>query len=202
MVNNNKKMKNSKKAQMKNKNIFQLLHKKDGQMKIQQMSFMLIAVFLFFALVGMMVLTVSMNKRYTEALLLEEKNAVLLASKIANSPEFSCGGAYGTEKTDCIDLDKVMVLKDEDRIKNYKDFWGVSDIEIKKIYPEPKIVIECTKENYPACNLIKVTNSGSEEGVARQNFVALCRKEKYKEEIVNKCELGIIMIKYQRPGKE
>lgn len=186
-------VKKYKKQNMQNKS-------KRGQMKIQQMSFMLIAVFLFFALVGMIVVTVKMNEIKNEASRLEGQNAKLLASKIANSPEFSCGEVYGTEKTDCIDLDKAMVLKNN--INKYTNFWGVSNIEIRKVYPKwtSQQDRECTSSNYPDCNLIKLI-SNSESGMDYSNFVALCRKEKYKNDIVNKCELGIIIIRYEKAGE-
>ena len=76
---------------------------KRGQMKIQQMSFMLIAVFLFFALVGMIVLGFMLGNLKNNATTLKEQNAMLLASRMASSPELWCGEVYGREKTDCID---------------------------------------------------------------------------------------------------
>jgi hypothetical protein len=169
-----------------------------AQMKIQQMSFLLIAVFLFFALVGMIVITVVMGNITDSATILKEKNAQLLASKIANSPEFSCGEVYGTQKSDCIDADKVMVLKENINVNEYTaGFWGVSGIEIRRLYPKWTLQnnIECTKANYPKCNVIILIKS--EEGFGTSNYVALCRKERYNGEIVNKCEMAEIVIKYE-----
>jgi hypothetical protein len=168
--------------------------KKKAQMKIQQMSFLLIAVFLFFALVGMVVVTVMMSDIKNSATDLREQNAKLLASKIANSPEFSCGYVYGDKKSDCIDEDKVMVLKDN--IDKYKNFWGVSSIEIRRIYPKWTLTKdkECTETNYPNCNIITLISS---QGFDKSNYVALCRKEKYRGEIVNKCEMAKIIIRYE-----
>ncbi len=202
-----------KKAQMKNKNIFQLLHKKSGQMKIQQMSFMLLGVFLFFALVGMIILTVKFSDLKQSATDLKEQNALLLVTKLANSPEFSCGEVFGTQKTDCIDWDKVMILKEN--INKYSGFWGVSNIEIRRVYPENKEIecrtnadcasdicvrgectVECTQLNYPKCNLITLIDKPS-LGYSKSNFVALCRKEKYNEEIVNKCEMAKLIVRYE-----
>ena len=72
---------------------------KKAQMKIQQMSFMIVAVFLFLSMVGMVVLTLKLSETRSDATKLQEQNAMLLASKIANSPEFSCENAYyDTEK--------------------------------------------------------------------------------------------------------
>ena len=163
---------------------------KSGQMKIQQMSFLIIAVFIFLAMVGMIVLTVK-----NSATELREQNAKLLVSKLASSPEFSCGEAYGSPgKTDCIDEDKIMALKDN--INKYTGFWRVSNIQIRRIYPSQSNDIECTPSNYPKCNVINlITNSP--EGIGQSNFVALCRKETYGGEFVNVCEMAKLIVWYE-----
>jgi len=186
---------------------------KKAQMKIQQMSFLLIAVFMFFALVGMIVITVMLSNIKDSVTNLREQNAKLLASRIANSPEFSCGESFGEQKTDCIDLDKVMVLKDN--IGKYKNFWGVTNIEIRKDYPLAIVgrqpvtgERECTKDpsatypspTYPNCNYIQLLNGANDAGKTgfdTSNFVALCRKQSYRGEVVNKCEIGKIIIRYE-----
>ena len=164
-----------------------------GQLKIQQMAFMLMAVTLFFILVGLFVLVIRFSGLRKSAEILEEENAVLLISKIANSPEFSCEESFGSGKTNCIDSDKVMVLKEH--IGKYFGFWGVSNIEIRKIYPKMSET-ECNLGNYPNCNLIKITSSEL-EGVGIANFVSLCRKESFEGEVFDKCELGKIIISYK-----
>ena len=142
-----------------------------AQLKIQQMAFMLIALTLFFVLVGIFVLSVYMSNLKGTASTLEGKNAMLLVSKLADSPEFSCGESFNGRKTDCIDEDKVMVLKEN--IKKYSDFWGVENIEIRKIYPISEAV-ECTLKNYPNCSIIKIRKGNISSEFS--NFVSLCRK--------------------------
>ena len=178
-------------AQSKKQEIFSLSSKR-GQMKIQQMSFMIIAVFIFFALVGMVILTVKFSDLKSSATKLEEENAMLLVTKLANSPEFSCEESFGTQKTDCIDADKVMMLKEN--INKYSEFWGVSNIEIRKIYPKNRN-ITCTIENYPNCDTIKLVNKGI-SGFDRSNFVAWCRKENYNGMIQTKCEMARLAVSY------
>ncbi|MFH1311293.1 MAG: hypothetical protein ABIH65_02715 [Nanoarchaeota archaeon] len=164
---------------------------KKAQMKIQQMAFMLIAVTLFFVLVGMFFVMIVFSNVNKTAGLLEEENAILLVTKLANSPEFSCEYAFGGQKISCVDSDKVMALKNN--INKYSGFWGVSGIEIRKIYPESSR-IECTSENYPNCDEIRIIkNSGT--GVS--NFVALCRKENIDNVIKDKCELAKIIVYYE-----
>lgn len=163
---------------------------KKAQMKIQQMVFMLIAVTLFFVLVGLFFIMVVFSGAKESAALLEERNALLLVSKLANSPEFRCGDAFGGVKINCIDSDKAMALKSN--INRYTNFWGVDGIKIKKIYPEEDEV--CTFENYPDCGeIILITGRGT--GVS--NFVALCRKKNIEGQIHDKCELARIIVYYE-----
>ncbi len=164
---------------------------KKAQLKIQQMAFMLIAVTLFFALISVFVLGFRLSGAKGSANLLAEEGAMMLATKIANSPEFSCGKSFGNQ-VDCVDADKVMALKKD--ISKYSDFWDVSSIEIRTIYPEGDEI--CTSENYPNCNRILI---GEQEiaGTYVPNFVSLCRKESIEDQPYNKCELALIMVAYE-----
>ncbi len=166
---------------------------KSGQLKIQQMAFMLMAITLFFVLVGMFVLIVKFSGLKESATALEEKNAMLLATKLANSPEFSCGESFGGSRVNCIDADKVMMLKEN--INKYAGFWGVSNIEIRKIYPAENEVI-CNIGNYPNCNVIRLISKET-AGVDLSNFVSLCRKNSFEGEIYDRCELAKIMVSYE-----
>ena len=122
---------------------------------------------------------------------MEEKNAMLLVTKLANSPEFSCGDAFGKSRVNCVDSDKVMALKEN--IQGYSGFWDVTSIEIRKIYPEFGSEVVCNQGNYPDCNLIEVV-SGS--GVGVSNFVSLCRKDNFENLVYDKCELAKIIVSY------
>ncbi len=162
-----------------------------GQMKIQQMAFMLIAVTLFFALVGMFFLSIVFSDLKNSGALLEEKNALFLVAKLANSPEFSCGEVFGSSETSCIDADKVMVLKQN--IAKYSNFWGTTGIEIKKIYPPSDVI--CTNENYPDCGEIKILETST--GIGVSSFVALCRKELKEGVTQDKCEIAKVIVTYE-----
>ncbi|MFH1529028.1 MAG: hypothetical protein ABIG69_20685 [Bacteroidota bacterium] len=153
---------------------------------------MLLAVTLFFVLVGMLFLALRFSGLKNSATELEEKNALLLVTRIANSPEFSCDGAFGKSRTNCIDADKVMMLKKN--IEKYNNFWGrETNIEIIKIYPEGNNV--CTMGNYPECNLINLQSK--KINVEHSNFVTLCRKDLVDGEVYDKCELAKIMVSYK-----
>ena len=169
--------------------------KTKGQLKIQQMAFVLIAVTLFFAIVGLFVLTFSFSGLRESAAILEEENALALVSQIANSPEFSCGGVFDETNLNCIDADKAMALKEN--VETYSKFWGVKGIEIRKIYPELAAgEIECERENYPECNILTLISSS--KGVGVSSFVSLCRRDFdiEKSRFQNKCELAKIIVTY------
>ena len=75
---------------------------KKAQLKIQEMSFMLIAVFLFFVLVGLFVVSLlysGISKNNTN---IEEQKAYAVITNLAGSAEFSCG------KPNCVDADKLL----------------------------------------------------------------------------------------------
>ena len=165
-----------------------------GQLKIQQMAFMLLAVTLFLVLAGMFILVIKVSGMREQATALAEKNAILLVTKLANSPEFSCGESFDELKLSCIDADKVMVLKEN--IENYEGFWGGGvNIEIIKIYPKED-EIECELGNtYPNCNVINLI--GEPISAEYSNFALLCRKADEGGETYNKCEIAKIMVSYE-----
>jgi hypothetical protein len=129
------------------------------------------------------------------ATVLQEENAMLLVAKLADSPEFSCGNSYGETRVNCVDLDKVMILKQE--ISKYKNFWGVSNIEIRKVYNITAQEKLCGLSNYPACNTLKLIESTS-SGYDYSTFVSLCWKEK-KElgGVYDKCEIAKFTVRYK-----
>lgn len=175
---------------MRQNNKMRRINKK-GQMKIQQMVFMLMAVTLLFVLVGVFFLSIRLSNLKKTASSLEEKNSMLLVSKLANSPEFSCGEAFGTSRTNCIDFDKLMALKA--RASDYSNFWGVAEIEIMIIYPNNGET-PCEQNNYPDCGVIEVLNKNVNSQAASSNFVSLCRKEVTETKIYDKCELALLMV--------
>jgi len=156
---------------------------RQGQLKIQQMTFMLLAVTLFFILVLLFYLAVKTAGLSEDALELEKDKAARLVTKIASSPEF---GFEGVAKG--VDVDKVMILRNN---KEYENFWGIDGIIIRKLYPVAEDR-ECEFNNYPDCNIIKLfTNRG---GAPISSYVSLCRKMGKDGSSYNQCEVGLMMI--------
>ncbi|PIN90241.1 hypothetical protein COU57_03985 [Candidatus Pacearchaeota archaeon CG10_big_fil_rev_8_21_14_0_10_32_14] len=169
-----------------------------GQLKIQQMAFMLIAIMIFFVLIGMFFMVYQVSNLRAKATELEEQNARKLISKLANSPEFSCGRSFRDGEVDCVDFDKLMILKDQS--KNYGDFWGVAEIQIEKIYPKLLSNVTCSFQNYPNCRDITIYNEKVNKKSYVTNYVALCRKDIYNREEtknIEVCELAKIKIRYE-----
>jgi len=162
---------------------------KRGQLKIQQMAFMLIAVVLFFALVAVFLLAIKFSSLKETAEIFGEEDAMLLVAKIANSPEFECGRAFGATRTNCVDADKLMVLLDE--AGDYRDFWGIDSLGVRKVADGAKN--ECNSDNYPECNSIELIEG---RGVGVGNFVSLCHKESSEIGTYDKCELAKIIVSY------
>ncbi len=170
---------------------------KKAQMKIQQMAFMLMAITLFFVMVGMFLLVFRFSGLKESATMLEEKNAMLLVTKLANSPEFSCGEAFGSNRINCVDSDKVMMLKKN--IAKYSDFWGVAEIKIRKIYPNNGNIV-CTPGNYENCGVIEVLSKNVNLMPPASNFVSLCKKDSYEGEVYDKCELASFIVSSENKG--
>jgi hypothetical protein len=164
-----------------------------AQLKIQQMAFMLMAVTIFLILAGIFAMTLKYSSLKKDAQFINEENAMLLASKIANSPEFACGRAFGGGKLDCIDADKIMILKQNS--EKYKSFWGVENIEVVKI-PFSNSGKICDMNNYPNCDRIRIFDK-EVQGVDSSTFVSLCRKEAFEGESYDKCDVAKVMVSYK-----
>lgn len=165
---------------------------KKAQLKIQQMAFMLMAVVMFFALVGIFVMVFKVSDLKKSAEILEEENALLLVTRLANSPELSCGGVFDNTAINCVDFDKMIVLKNN--AEKYSGFWGkdITNIEIRKILYEQEII--CNSENYQDCNVLRIYPK--KQGYSVSNFVSLCRKDLLEREFYNKCELAKLLVTY------
>ncbi|MBU2612784.1 MAG: hypothetical protein KKB62_03630 [Nanoarchaeota archaeon] len=165
---------------------------KSGQVKIQQMAFLIIGLTIFFVFVGLFVLMFTLSGLSQTRSELERERAILLVSQLADFPEFACGSAFGTEKINCVDFDKAFVLKSN--INDFKEIFGVDGIQIVKVYPESSVV--CTSGSYPDCGSLTIFDDGG-PGVYTSTFVSLCRKERAGGSFYNKCEIARLMVKFK-----
>lgn len=151
-----------------------------GQLKIQEMAFVLVGMIIFFGIASLFYLSIRTSNLRESAVDLQTENAKEIARKISDAPELSFAGCSG-----CIDIDKAFVIKD---IKAYQSLWGLDYLQIEKIYPK-QTERECSKSNYPDCNKITIINKTLNYGNTFSSFVSLCREENGK-----KCYLGRIYV--------
>ena len=167
--------------------IYQLSEIKNrrGQLKIQQMAFVLVALMIFFGLVSLIYFRLRVSNIEDSAVNLKDEEAKELVRKLSGSAEF----AFTSEDcSNCIDFDKVLILSER---KSYEGFWNLKHLEIQKVYPESEGI--CNRQNYPKCDTLKIIDSGENTGAITSSFVSLCRWESGKGEGYYKCEIGRIL---------
>lgn len=140
-----------------------------AQMKIMQMIIMILAVFIFFALVGIFLINISATDLQKDYLELQREYTISLIESMVNSPEFVCS----SRETWCVDQDKVEIMSGEFG-KKYADFWGVSSIEILRVYPNNETkIINCPNSN---CNYYKIYQSEQNVTQTYSAYVSMCEK--------------------------
>jgi len=156
-----------------------------GQLKIQQMVFMIIAVALFFILATLFYFSIKTANLYQASIESERDRSIGLIIKLASSPELSYTGV-----SNGIDSDKLMALKKQ---PEYRDYWGVNGIIIEKLYPKYPDA-ECNTGNYPNCTKIILFEKDGDVAQSASSYVALCRKDSINGRAYDKCELALMVI--------
>ncbi len=162
---------------------------KKAQLKIQEMAFMLLAVFLFFVLVGLFALTIIYSNLNEDATRIAEERTLSAVVSLADSPELSCIAA----KSNCIDGDKLITMIDK---KTYENFWPFSSLKVIKssgFGKNEEELIKCNFANYPDCDLFVVYDKNVKNERAVGSFIAFCRKEYENGYTFDKCELAKII---------
>jgi hypothetical protein len=165
--------------------------KKKGQLKIQEMAFMLVAVVLFFVLIGLFVMSIVFTGLEDEATRLAEEKTLAAVTSLADTPELSCIAA----KSNCIDGDKLISLINLNN-SAYDKFWPFSSLRVIKLNgfgKEDNELIKCTYANYPDCELFEIYDKEVDNERVVGSFVALCRKDFENERTFDKCEVAKII---------
>jgi hypothetical protein len=157
---------------------------KRGQLKIQEMAFVLVAIMIFFAIVALFYLSVRVQNLKGSVEEQRDDEAKALVRKLAESPEFSL---TTEECSSCIDFDKIIALKDR---KEYQSFYPFDYLAIKIIGTNKNG--ECTRENYPECSSLTLIKKSEDFGTPIGAFVALCRQEFFGQDKYIKCGLAKI----------
>jgi hypothetical protein len=162
---------------------------KKAQLRIQEMAFMLLAVFLFFTLVGLFALTLFYNNLNDSAFQIAEDRTLSSVTNLADTPELSCVAA----KSNCVDSDKLINLVGKDI---YGDLWPFSSLRVisfRGFEKDESELIECTKANYPNCDIFTVYDKEVKNERVISTFVALCRKHLENSYTYDKCETAKII---------
>ena len=172
-----------------------LMQNRKAQMKIQEMSFMLLGLMLFFVIAGLFFLVISNAGLKQSAAALSEDKAIATISRLASSPELSCTGSIQL----CVDTDKVLALKQSSAFNNY---WQTSGgLVIRKLYPPSEQEIECDIGNYGTeCSKYTLREPGT-GFVELSSYVILCKKDVQEGYVYDKCELGMISAFVDKGGE-
>lgn len=154
---------------------------KNADMKIQQMTFMILFVFIFFSIAGLFFISIQ-SSRITQGFnLLQKESAISSIQTIANMPELNCDSS----RTLCVDEDKLMVFASSSNL--YKDFWPVASIRVRKAYPMQTKDIRCPLVN---CTYYEVYDSKQKNTQEYGIFVSVCKKVKNNGFIQEECSIG------------
>lgn len=165
-----------------------ILNNKNAQLRIQQMAFMIVAIFFFFILVGLGYLgyqTKTLNSNYLD---LQKEKAISSLQVLTNMPELSCGSL-------CLDTDKLEVMSEKS--KEYKDMWDIASIKVIKVYPGFTTLVKCPNLN---CNEYDVYDSGQKGITQYSTFVSLCKKLN-EDGYYTKCEIAKLLIGVKTSGE-
>ncbi|MCX8194423.1 MAG: hypothetical protein N3G19_03670 [Candidatus Pacearchaeota archaeon] len=141
---------------------------KKGQLKIQEMAFVLVAVVFLFAIIFLFFarFQASQTKEVVEEL--RELRTITMLRVVASLPELRCSSSFGSAtEIACIDKDKLAVFDNDQRLgARYEQLWAQSFIT--------KITVD---EEYPKGKSYKIyekTKTGST--ITYSTYVPLCEE--------------------------
>ncbi len=159
-------------------------HRKKGQVKIQQMAFVLVAVIFFFAIVLLLWISLQGSSIRSGVEDLREQDTLELVRSISATPEFAW---TVTDCAGCIDFDKVLALSNREAYEGF--FRGISYLEIRRVHPTYDQAT-CAPGTYPECDALILIDTGGDV-ITHSTFVSLCR---YDSELNGpRCDLGKII---------
>ena len=157
-----------------------------AQMKIQQMAFMIMAVFFFFVLVGLFFLGIAFRGVGESAQQLQKEQALSSLEVIADMPELN----YDSGASMTLDEDKLRIMSG-DFSEAYGDFWPVASIKVYKIFPKPESFVKCPALD---CNYFEVYDSGQRDVQEYSTYVSICKKVRESGYTYDRCEAGKLVL--------
>ena len=157
-----------------------------GQMKIMQMSFMIIGVFFFFVLVGLFFMGILFKDVRGGAEDLAREQAISSLESIVAMSELS----YDSRDSMNVDEDKLRVMAGGFGDK-YEEFWPIASLEVYKIYPSFDSVVKCPAVG---CNYYELYDSGQRNVEKFSAYVSICKRVKEFGSVYDRCEIGKIVV--------
>lgn len=162
-------------------------------MEIQQMAFMILAVFLFFILVGLFFLGIQFRDIKKNAVQLQTEQAISSLKVIADMPELN----YDSHESLSLDEDKLRIMSGNFGTY-YSEFWPVASVKVYKIYPKFDELVKCPALD---CNYFEVydtlsghenlqAGNGQESMKTYSTYVSICKKIKETGYVYDRCEIG------------
>lgn len=155
-----------------------------GQMKIQQMAFMIVAVFFFFILVGLFFLGWQYKSIRGSFESLEREQAIASLRVISDMSELNCDEGRSL----CLDYDKLEVMASYEK---YDEFWPVESVKIYQVYPPFSTLIKCPAKS---CNYWEIYDSEQEGAREYSTFVNICKTVNSGGYVYEDCELGKLVL--------
>jgi len=141
------------------------------------MAFMLVALAVFFSMVGLIYFSIALNNLETRVTGLQDQESKELVRKLTGAPEFTFTAE--TDCSSCIDMDKAFFLATD---SDYQDLWNLDYLMIEKIYPPA--TGDCTPGNYPNCKELLIIKKTEDFESVASAFVTIVRWDKQKEDYV------------------
>ena len=157
-----------------------------GQMKIQQMAVMIVAVFFFFILVGLFFLGIMFKDVKGGAVDLQREQAISSLRVIADMTELN----YDSSWSMSLDEDKLRIMSGGFG-EVYDSLWPIASIGVYKVYPRFDEVKECPGVG---CNFYGVYDNGQSGVETYSTYVSICEKVREGGSTYNDCEIGKLVV--------
>jgi|GEM_PF-2904430 hypothetical protein len=156
---------------------------KSAQFQIQQMAFMIIAIFIFFALAAIFVLQISLSDLEGSSADIKTEKAINFLSTIPSMTELS----FDDSCPNCLDRDKLVVLSDFG--VEYKRFFPLESLKAFKVYPVPEDNIVAGELNCPSRDCIVIFEGSNTSFQEYATFVPVCTKSRRQGILRKECEV-------------
>jgi len=112
---------------------------KNGQLKIQEMAFVLVAVVFLFSIVFLFFVRFQSAQLTEQAQFLREYRSISMLESVAGMPELQCA-LQGKGVSVCIDSGKLAAFSGDSGLKQkYEEIWensNIAGVSVEEVYPE------------------------------------------------------------------